>query len=241
MTPEETARATAGDIGGLAAAFMLDPATYQRGGELGFEGLAFYVAGRAGVLGDVDADVAASAMTFLAPATVRTAWDQARTVLPPLESAKAFAACGHGWARGHLDEGAPCRRLAELAGAVVSAAGPEGSPIFAGWRQLPEPDDDRALALHRMNALRELRQGLHAAAVLAAGLTPLEAVVVRSPGMVALFGWTEPLPDPEPLRARWEEAEAATDRALARRLEVLTDEERDELVAVAAAVRAAVT
>ena len=59
--------------------------------------------------------------------------------------------------------------------------------------------------------------------------------------MVPVFGWPEPVADVEAVRGRWEDAEAGTDRAMARRLEVLDEAERTELAEVAAAVRAAVS
>ena len=67
-----------------------------------------------------------------------------------------------------------------------------GAPLFAGWRALDEPEEIKALALHRLNALRELRGALHGAAVLTVGLAPLEAIVVRTPAMLSVFGWPEP-------------------------------------------------
>ena len=61
------------------------------------------------------------------------------------------------------------------------------------------PRSSKALALHRLNALRELRGALHGAAVLTVGLSPVEAIVVRTPAMLPVFGWPEPHPDPKPL------------------------------------------
>ena len=71
---------------------------------------------------------------------------------------------------------------------------------------------------------------MHGAAVLTVGLLPLEAVVVRSPDMLPMFGWPEPYPDPEPLRDRWALAEARTDRMFGRHLAVLDAGERGALV-----------
>ena len=42
--------------------------------------------------------------------------------------------------------------------------------------------------------------------------------MVRTPYMAGLFGWDEPHPDPEPVRAAWEQAEAATNRGFATHL-----------------------
>ena len=90
-----------------------------------------------------------------------------------------------------------------------------GAPVFAGLRLLPEPDDAKALAQHRCNALRELRGAMHGAAILTVGLSPLEAVLVRSPDVAELFGWSPPFPDAAPFHERWGLAEARTDRTRA--------------------------
>lgn len=209
---------------------MTDGATYQRGAELGFDGIDFYFGGRAGVLGDVAPDVVVAALVFFEPGTVRGAWERAGRVCARREASSAFAACGEAWAEAHLPDGVDYRRLAELEGKVIAAGSPASAPLFAAWRALPEPTSHKALALHRTNVLRELRGALHGGAVLAEGLSPLEAMVVRSPHMVGLFGWSEPLPDAEPHKAAWDRAEEGTDRAMARHLEILDDAERDELV-----------
>lgn len=240
MTPEETAAATATAISGIASGFMLDGATYAAGGEAGFAGLDFYAAGRAGVLGRVDADVVAAAFAFFEPGAVRGFWEQALTVMEPREASALFAACGHRWAAAHLGDDVDWPRLADLLGKVTAAASPAVAPLFAAWRTMEEPAADeaggRALALHRLNVARELRNALHAAAVIAHGLRPVEALVIRSPHMVPLFGWTDGVPEPDAAtRARWQDAEAATDRAMAPAYEALDDAERRELASLCAA------
>ncbi len=104
--------------------------------------------------------------------------------------------------------------------------------MFAGHRLLPRPDDAVALVQHRVNSIRELRGALHGAAVLTVGLTPREAIAVRTPEWSAVFGWPEPTPDPAPLKERWQLAEARTDRMLGKHFAVLADGEREELVAL---------
>jgi hypothetical protein len=238
MTPEEAARVTAGAIGDLPSKFMMAAATYERGGELGFDGVDFYVAGRGGALGPVDADVVSAAFIFFNPEGIAESWARAALVMAPPKAALEFAAACHGWASAHLPEGKlDYERLAELAGTLVRRADVAGAPLFAGWRSLPEPGDPRALAVHRLNALRELRNARHGGAVLAAGLEPVQALMVKTPVMAAVFGWTGELPDPEPHREAWAQAEAATDRGMARVFRSLDGEERAEfahLLAVAA-------
>ena len=79
MNAEEAAHAHADAVSYLPAGFMLDGATYKQGGELGFDGVDFYFAGRGGALGDVDGMVVAAAFVFFNPDAVVTSWDRART------------------------------------------------------------------------------------------------------------------------------------------------------------------
>src|SRR5215207_10649009 len=93
---------TAAAVSTVGSHFMLDGKTYQRGAELGFQGLDFYVAGRGGVLGDVDADVVSAAFTFFEPGAIRTLWEQGRDVLPAQQAGVEFAACCASWAEAHV-------------------------------------------------------------------------------------------------------------------------------------------
>jgi hypothetical protein len=232
------ATSTAAAVSTVGSHFMLDGTTYERAAELGFQGLDFYVTGRGGVLGDVDADVVSAAFTFFEPGTVRTLWDQGRAVLPPGEAAREFAACCATWAEAHVPDDVDAARVAELAGQVVHSARPACAAVFAGLRALPVPTSPKAAAVHQMNALRELRLGLHGAAVVSSGLTPLEALSVKTPYMAPIFGWTE-LADVSDLQGRWQEAEERTDQAMAHAYDGLDDAQRDELATLAAALHEA--
>jgi hypothetical protein len=236
MDPIKAAEASGPVIVGLPAGFMLDGATYVRGGQLGFDGIDFYVVGRGGVLGEVDGMVVAAAFVFFHPPTIVERWDRGRAVMAPAEAAQAFASCLDSWAAEHLADGIDYGRLAELEGKLIAAASPAGAPLAAAWALVSEPEEPKALALHRMNVLREWRGALHGAAVVASGLEPLEAVMVRTPGMAGLFGWPEPHPDPAGLKSQWAAVEAATNRSAGRAFSQLEPVERQELVDLLLAV-----
>jgi hypothetical protein len=240
MTPEQTAAASATAVTGVASHFMLDPATYATGGELGFEGMTFYVAGRAGALGDVDADVVTATFVYFHPDMIAAGWDATASVMPRLAAAQAFADCSHRWGREHIPASFDAAGLAELAGKVVAGASSAGAPLCAAWRCMPEPDDAPALLVHRMNVLRELRGGLHSCAVIAAGLAPEDALAVRTPYMAALFGWPEP-GDTSAHQAAWDRAEADTNVAMAAPLSVLDEAERVRFVALCDELVAAIS
>jgi hypothetical protein len=238
MDALQAAAATATAVSTVGSHFMLDGNTYKRGAELGFAGLDFYVAGRGGVLGEVDADVVTAAFTFFEPQHIRTQWEAGRAVMTPAEAADAFSSCCDTWAEQNVPDDLDAARLAELAGRVAAAARPACAPVFAGWRALPVPSSPKAAAVHHMNSLRELRLGVHAAAVITEGLTPLEAVSVKSPQMAPIFGWPSTA-EVDGLQPRWDHAEERTTAAMAHAYEGLDDAERDELAQLAVALHEA--
>jgi hypothetical protein len=240
MTPLEAATTTATALSRVATHFMFDAGTYGRGAELGLEGIDFYFVGRGGALGDVDAEVVTAALVFFEPTVVRTAWERGTAVVAPRAAAEAWALAAHAWGEANLPEKVHLARFADLAGRVVDGMHPGGAPVFAGWRRLPRPTAPSALAMHHLNALRELRGALHSAAVLANGLSPLEAVLVKTPFMAAMFGWNEPFPDVSEKSDQWQAAEDGTNQAMAGAFSLLDDDDRAELVELVEAIYAAV-
>jgi hypothetical protein len=223
----------------IGGAFMLDPVTTARGDAFGLDFGEFYGLGRGGVLGRVDADVVASAFVFFNPAIVRVIWESAISKREPAAAAAAYADACRAWGRDRIGGAAGLDEVAPLLDRVVAGASPIGAPLFAGWRAMPLPDDAPGRVMQQLHVLRELRGGLHGCAVLAAGLSPLEAQMVDSPGSAALFGWSEPLPDPEPWRATYADARATTSRLVAAAFDVLSDSERDQVCGVLDGVQAA--
>ena len=225
---------TAAAVSTVGSHFMLDGNTYKRGAELGFQGLDFYVTGRGGVLGDVDADVVSAAFTFFEPGAVRTLWEQGREVMPAEQAGREFAACAAAWAEHHVPDDLDAARLADLAGRVVADARPACAAVFAGFRALPgagrrrrpgrrAPDERPPRA-----APRAARRGGDRAP----GLSPLEALSLKTPHMAPIFGWAE-LADVAGLQPRWDDAEARTTEAIAHAYEGLDDAERAELADLA--------
>lgn len=238
MQPTDLASATAPSIHDVPAKFMIEPATYQRGGELGFTGMDFYVAGRGGVLGEVIGDVVAAAFVFFEPAMINDAWNRSAPVMPRADATLAFAECGYSWARANLADDEAERTVAEVATKVINAASPAGAPMFAAQRALAVPSSVPEAAFHQLNVLRELRAAKHGAAVLSVGLTPLEAMAVREPNMAAIFGWTGVLPPVGEISAQWQAAEDATDLAMGSAFEVLEVSEAEAFATACSALRA---
>ncbi len=140
ITPEQAAHETRDAILNVGGRFMRIPTTYTRGGELGFEGLDFYVAGRAGVLGEVPGSVVTAAFVFFSPDVVEPSWERSAAVMPRRDAAHEWAECAHADAREWPDGAIDWAELATLLGRVVAFAPVAGAPLFAGWRELPEPD-----------------------------------------------------------------------------------------------------
>jgi hypothetical protein len=207
----DSIRRLTGPVGDLGGRWMLDPEVLGPCRAAGYpNGFAYYMAGRGGVLGDVDAEVVTSAFGFFSPDVVRSMWEPGVAV----EGARA-AAARYG--------GACAGRLAELAGAVAARADSAGLALFAGWRVEPLPADDAARAFFLVHVLRELRGSVHVAAVLAAGLRPVEAVLATAGVQGAeRFGWKGPFPDIAP--AAKEPAERLTDEIVARLYSEVLDE-----------------
>jgi hypothetical protein len=233
VTPEQTAAAAHPAVRELGNAFAEDSRTLRRARQLGLTGWAFYVAGRAGVLGDVDADTVGAALGFVAPDAVRDGWEAARRAVPPREVAEHHLAECCRWGRDKLDDLPGATRLVELAERVVTAAEPGGLPLFAAWRAMPVPEDGpgaRAAVLGRL--LGEHRAAARLLAVRAAGLTPLEAVLAGHGGaaQAVAYGWQPPFPPPEPLLRKRVWADALTDRITGQAYRTLDVPERAQLV-----------
>jgi len=223
---------------------MRDPATVAAGKALGLPGWPYYAIGRGGPLGDVGAEVVAATLAFFPPAFISRAWDRGRTVLSPAEGAAHYAGSMHTWGRTKLAGAEPeqLERLAQLGERVVDGADTAGLPLFAAWRALSRPSDPPARAIHAAMLMREHRGGLHALAVVGAGMAPLEAIVSDQGGeaIAEFFGWERPYPNPEPLATRRSAVEAATDSLVLPAFEALDEAEGAQLVvALQAAVGAA--
>lgn len=216
-------------VASLGGVFMLDPATIATGESLGLDLAAFYGLGRAGVLGDAPASVVHATMFFFHQDMVVAAWDRARKVMDPATAVTHYAKACQDWGRAHLEGLSGLARICELGERVIAAADPSGRTLFAGWASVPLPDDLAGRGAQVLHVLREARGGFHIPAVMASGLSPLEALVVHDGvDAAAMFGWPGPYPDPAGLTAAHTRAESLTDEMATRDLAVLDADERRE-------------
>ena len=233
LTAAETAAALKKPVGDWGFAFMSDASLRERGkAELGLRGRPLYHLGRAGAMGDVPVDVVIAAEAFFPPDVVRAAWVDGRGDARPYDVALFYAAGASELFRQRYGDRPGLERLADLLARVVDGASGLGAPLFAAWRALPRPDDAAGRVGLLLNVLREHRGSVHAAAVAALGLGPLEAIMagVYGEANARFFEWPEPYPDPTPFRERWAAAEELTSTAAAAAYDTLSAAERAELV-----------
>lgn len=240
MTPEQTASALKQPIGDLGMQFMADPLTRDAAKELGLRGRQMYYLGRGGALGDVPAEIVCATFAFIPLDVVTEHWNAARAVMSPAEGALAYARFCNEWGRRNLADLPGTERVLELLERVADGAQGAGLPLFVGWRLLPRPEDVPGRLAQVINVMREHRGSLHACSIAAVGLGPLEANLAGSYGELSakFFSWPEPYPDPAPHKAQWEQAEELTAAAAGAPYEILTEDERSELVALLTEIHA---
>ena len=242
MTPAAAAAAAvAPSISAFGSTFMLDPAFYVVPSAQGFSGIDFYVAGRGGVLGDVDADVVSAAFGFFSPAAVRSMWERGRTVMAPRDAANLFADGCAEWSRPHFTADIDYAEVAELARRIIAAMPVAGLPLFAAWRAVAAPTDPIGSAALALHVLRELRGGAHVIGEMAAGLSPIETLLVNGGEATAqLFGHRGPFPDVSDMREQWEAGERTTNAIVAIGFEALDADELHRFVELVTALHAGI-
>ena len=241
MDSVTVARSLRGSIGLLAMDWLMAPSTFEAGAEAGMPpGLAGYMLGRFGGLGDVPADSVVAAAHFWEPDLVRGLVAEGRQVVTPAHAAAVYASICQAWGEQHLASFDGNERLGELCERVVEAASPLGAPSFVAWRSQPWPRTGPGRTFQLCQTMRELRFGRHCVAVMAAGMSPLEAILSGPAGEwnAEMFGWPPPYPDVGGLADARAAVEATTDQLHAVDLEVLGPDERAELRQLAKAARA---
>jgi hypothetical protein len=240
MDSVSAAKSMRGSIGMLAMHWLMAGSTTEKATAAGVpDGIPGYSVGRLGVLGDCPVDNVVAGAFFWNPYYLRAQVEAGRAVMSPKDGAAIYARICQEWGAQHLEGFEGSQRLGELAERVVMAASPIGAPTFVGWRDQALPPEGPARTFQLMQTMRELGFARHCAAVHASGMSPVEAIMSGPTGAwnAKFFGWSEPYPDGEPLRDARNEIEAASNRLHAADFEVLTDDERDEFVALAKAAR----
>ncbi|MEJ2888524.1 SCO6745 family protein [Actinomycetospora aeridis] len=242
MESQECAREMREVIVHRGGRFMASPqlATHER--RLGVPPRSLYFRGRSAVLGDPPAGVVADLFGIFPGWLVDLALG-ATAAVPAGEAVDEFAGACADWAEEHLGAVDDRDRLADHLYAVADAADASALPLFSGWRATTRPDGDTARLGHAMLVVRELRGGLHFAALRAAGMGVVDAVLADpevGPDRLRQTGWrpqdvddavARRADDPDRAATRRAEAEERTDAAFGACLDVLGADGRAELAA----------
>lgn len=179
------------------------PETERRLTRLGLEGGRMcYFAGRAAPMGAVGPEVVTATFYNFSPALVAASIPRAwQIATPEAVIAERFAAADEALRRLLGPDLAASAEVTRLAALVREAAGgcrQEGRALYAGHAGLDWPAEPLLAMWHGITLLREYRGDGHIAALLAAGLSGLEALVTHTAtgrGFVPEFamasrGWT---------------------------------------------------
>jgi hypothetical protein len=138
-----------------------------------------YFAFRAAPLGPVGAAPVVAAFAGFEPAMVFKALPDAWSRATPETCLAARSEVSVAALRSAGVDGAACAEAVGLLRPVAASADPTGRPLYAANAALPLPDDPVAAMWQLATTLREHRGDGHVAALLAAGVTGLEALVLQ--------------------------------------------------------------
>ncbi|MFI5491526.1 hypothetical protein [Actinoplanes sp. NPDC051859] len=200
--------------------FLIAKSTDAYGMALGFaSGSQFWVVGRAGVLGSCPAEVAAAAIAFEPLDAVHRAWTAVPVGLTHYDVALHYRDRIAAWGEQAFDRTSPDTLdiVDELGRRIIDAAPAALGALFTGWRRLAAPTSLPSRAALTIHLLRELRGAAHIAAILACGLTPLDAILAAPhppPRTGAAYaermGYRGPFRDPAEVRQQRLDAERLT-------------------------------
>ncbi|WP_290062672.1 SCO6745 family protein, partial [Amycolatopsis solani] len=161
----------------LGGAFMTSPELAAVEAEAGLPPRSLYLRGRSAVLGDVPPKVAAELFGIFPHWLFDFVLPAATATVDAPAAVRAYAESSARWSRVNLSAVPEPGRLAELLFRVVDAADASGLALFAGWKNADRPEGDVERLGFALMVFRELRGGLHFAALRALGVTVPEAVV----------------------------------------------------------------
>jgi hypothetical protein len=226
----------------LGGRFMTSPELAAVEAEVGLPPRSLYVRGRSAVLGDVPPKVAAELFGIFPHWLFDFVLPPATAALAAPAAVRAYAESSARWSRVTLSAVSEPGCLADLLFRVVDQADASGLALFAGWKHADRPEGDVERLGFALMVFRELRGGLHFAALRTVGLPVPEAVVADPEGgreRLLRTAWPEDAADeliasaerkPD-LRDRWHRAESLTDDRVDELLaSALPEAERGELV-----------
>lgn len=218
-------------IADTGMAYYFTPETLAVGAEHGMDGLAWYVYGRGGPMGDTDPATVAAAFGYFNPKVIANAWSVGIANIPPLQAGAEYLRCGAEFGRARLGELENIEAIADALTKVEAAADPQSLSLYAAYAPMPVVDDAPGRTVQLLTKLRELRGSAHLLALRAQGIDPRTAHFVKRPEMYKMFGWDPDNPPQvdEAMADKMAAAEAMTDRIVTPAFDVLDETERDTL------------
>lgn len=224
----------------VGSKFMVSAEMTQRGEAIGLAGSALYFRGRMAALGEANAVAAAEIMGIFPTSLIGHLWAKSADI-PASAALSAYTEVCADWGRERFVGLSDPGRLSELASAVVDRTGISSLALFGAWRQAPRPQDPLGQVAFMLMLLRELRGGLHFAALAVHGLEIPWAMVANpdmsSPENFEKLGWRaaeieavqRAAADVPRLAERWAAAEALTAGSFQERWSALAEAEQQEL------------
>jgi len=181
VSPEELVAASSAQVNALGAAYYFHPDTLAYGkDELGLGGMRFYLLGRAGVLGDVEAPVVTAAFGYFAPAVIDKLWTSSKEICEPRKAARGALECNANIGRAGLGD-VELDAFCDAAEQVIADVNPAALQLYAGIAAEPLPDDLPGRAMQLLVCHRELRGSAHLTAVIAATERRHDVWLARGP------------------------------------------------------------
>jgi hypothetical protein len=205
----------------IGGAFMTSDEFTEVEAGIGLPQRMLYFRGRSAVLGDPSPAVVTETLGIFPAWVVGFAAQAAGQVAADKAVATYSQACWN-WGRAHLVDAVDPARTAELLFRITDTADASALLLFAGWREAARPTEPAEALAHALMLTRELRGGLHFAALRASGLSVTEAVVADPGGGKARLlrtAWSPEAADELVAKAsrkadlteRWQHAESLTD------------------------------
>lgn len=233
----------AADLVALESAYYFAPTTAAAGEALGLTPVEFYGIGRGGVLGPVDAADVEAVFYFFPRRVIDPVWSKTGN-LDVAAVAEAHARCADIYAESAFSgvDAGLLQGVGDAGDAVADFVEEGRCLLYDGYRRLNRPTGLAARAFRAVVDLRELRGGLHRAAIAASGLAGNEATYLHDEHLFRLHGYGEgdvPEPVTDDMRRRRTQAEVETSAAMEAYLDRLPEGDLATLVRGMAAMRAA--
>jgi hypothetical protein len=187
----DVARATHETVLRVGGLFMSSTQMTAAAERYGINDQILCLRGRVSVLGEVASAEAAEVLGVFPASILRTAWRYSQG-LSVAEAAVVYAGVCAQWGRQHLGGISDSAVIADLAEHVVDSAAVDDLPLVSRWRQWRRPEPPAARLAHALMLLRELRYGLHLAAIRSRGLSIPVTVLASHRGAQGLrrAGWS---------------------------------------------------